>query len=73
MVAKGTVFPISGWLTRVIPPNDGLAEAAPILIFASLTDSLAVAEKLLHVQAVRLNLQQPFTWAEWLEKPDLLR
>src|SRR5215831_18290406 len=39
------------------------------LIFAPMTNAKAVAEKLLQVQAIRLNVKEPFTWASGWKSP----
>ena len=39
------------------------------LYFRTMTDAIAVAEKLLQVNAVQLNPEQPFTWASGWKSP----
>ncbi len=41
----------------------------PFLYFRPMTDAKAVAEKLLQVNAVKLNPEQPFTWASGWKSP----
>ena len=38
-----------------------------------ITNEIAVAEKLLHTGAVKLNPEEPFTWASGWKSPNLLR
>lgn len=42
---------------------------APAVDFCAMTDAKVVAEKLLQVNAVKLNPQQPFTWASGWKSP----
>ncbi len=60
-----------GWpafLFGVVMP-DSIINSMQIAYLRRMTDSKTVAEKLLQVNAVKLNLKQPFTWASGWKSP----
>ncbi len=64
---------MNGWgrpafLFGVVIP-DRTANSKQIAYLRRMTDSKTVAEKLLQVNAVKLNLKQPFTWASGWKSP----
>lgn len=64
---------MNGWgrpafLFGVVMP-DRTANSKQIAYLRRMTDSKTVAEKLLQVNAVKLNLKQPFTWASGWKSP----